>query len=606
MSSTRLTFLGKMLVENLPTWASRVGYPESTENSSEILPPGILPIPLNEAPGESLHGLYCDYDGAPQDFRELASLLKKLLPGGVAALFLPYARISRKQMEKVCWGLGLKIRLYSPASLSFFLPLLLLRRWTGKIQEADRGPGAWRTRLERIFLPWVRLPLGAGFFVLIEKGLPPLASSAKRKFSVVIPAAEEDLPFLTDQILAWDDFLRSLPSDEDAEVLAVLDGGLFTEETARLTALKKRGVLREIRLYRDMGPGERIRTGLLRSSGRRILVDAGRGAVPPREILPLFGPFLKGEAAPAVALGYARTRPGRNLLGDVLEPSFPERLTLLSRRIRAGIRRRLLGAPFPEAEFRLYSRSFAGEIAGHSRMSRARDFALEVMELLRGTADKTAVSLPVNLAKAGADSGADSGASRAARSFRDAPREIGVFAALRTRFGGFALAQVISLAFPLICALLFRPIFGAYVFATDFLAGLSFGAFDSGVVFRWTLGDFLNLPWGAWYALFFAFFWAMFFSFPETALKGRFVHRAQGSCFRLAPFVFARLMLVGFVCIAANADIARSFAELTGLAALASSDGIFRNDWFVRFGVFGAVVAWGILSVFERKAFYRD
>ena len=350
----------------IPAWSQTVGYPAWSENHGEVLGPGILGIPLAEAPANCLNGLYLDVNESPSGLYEMLAILDKLLPGGGAVLNLDSNRWKKKDILEICRGSDMRAR-----------------------------------------FPHVPRELNPGFTVQLERQPGAGPDKSQHQLSVILPVLTEDLKHQQSVLLSWTRFLgetfRAQGDASETQIIVVHDGVMPGEEHLEIEGIFT-GNLRVFHHYRAFGGGCAVRTGLMHASGRRVLVDESAGAISPDESLALLEPWMEEQARvslekaarkaggespagkplgePGAVVGFESDALSRSIYAPSLADMRAGKFARARRRRGRNRRSKRMGTPAPESGFRLYSAAAARTIAREAREDGA-DLRLESLLILK-------------------------------------------------------------------------------------------------------------------------------------------------------------------------------------------------------------------------------
>ncbi len=248
----------RMFARFLPAYASRAGYFDGVSPEG-LFPERIYPIPVHLAPAASLDGIWVDSAHAPQNSKDLAAVLQTLGAGGVGILFLPAKHWSRRAISDFCRGAGMQLLFLSPVPAK------------GRIKMTPAGLPVPRSILRRIllrlvtaFFPSLAGIFGRELFVIVQKSPARHRETDGMRLSVIIPA------LTADRLKQWEEFIARHRVHE-VELISVEDD---------VSASSVSGASIHVQHYREAGRAEAIRSGLLHSRGKSVLIDADQRCSP--------------------------------------------------------------------------------------------------------------------------------------------------------------------------------------------------------------------------------------------------------------------------------------------------------------------------------------
>lgn len=242
----------------LPAYASRAGYFEGVSPEG-LFPEGIYPIPVHLAPAASLDGIWVDSAHAPENSRELAALLQTLGAGGIGVLFLRTKHWNRRAIRDFCRGAAMQLLFLSPIPAK------------GRVKLTPAGLPVPKSILRRFalrfvtsFFPSLAGLFGRELFVIVQKSPARHRETDGMRLSVIIPAITPD------RLHQWEDFIAKHRVHE-IELISV-------EED--VMPASKSGSTIHVQHYREAGRAAAIRSGLLHSRGKAVLLDNDQRCAP--------------------------------------------------------------------------------------------------------------------------------------------------------------------------------------------------------------------------------------------------------------------------------------------------------------------------------------
>lgn len=242
----------------LPPYASRAGYFEGVSPEG-LFPAGICPIPVHLAPAASLDGIWVDSEHSPENSKELAALLQTLGAGGIGVLFLRTEHWNRRAIRDFCRGAAMQLLFLSPIPSK------------GRVKLTPAGLPVPKSILRRFalrfvtsFFPSLAGLFGRELFVIVQKNLTRHRDTDGMRLSVIIPAITPD------RLQQWEDFIAKHRMHE-IELISVEDGVMPTS---------KSGSTIHVQHYRKAGRAAAIRSGLLHSRGKSVLLDNDQRCAP--------------------------------------------------------------------------------------------------------------------------------------------------------------------------------------------------------------------------------------------------------------------------------------------------------------------------------------
>jgi len=221
-------------VRLLPPYAVTVAYSEKSKEAAQGLPEGIQRLRLEDVPPRSAEMLLID--NAPANTSELAAILD---------------RASQKSRSIVEWA------------------------------DTDRSTSDWREVFQALGFTVESISRIKGVRRAVLSRSMPVQQT--RNWSIILPRLTTRTGF--ERLYEWIGFFQRFDSIINTEITLVEDVPLAGNEEM-LRNLEREGFFQRKTHFRPAGLVECIRTGVLFSSGRRILID-GDERIPVTEALTL-------------------------------------------------------------------------------------------------------------------------------------------------------------------------------------------------------------------------------------------------------------------------------------------------------------------------------
>lgn len=290
-----------LIETHLPPYAFRIGYADEKENP---FPQGLHSVRLDRAPANGLDSFFTRFRFDSENLIELTQILGLLRPGGVGFFAVSAKNRDSGRILKICNGTGCDLLCTETVRL---LP----------------DP-------EKLLL------------IALRKPFPKMGRGEMKQLSVLIPFGGDRS---AEAVQAWRNYLVRIGMYERSEIIVVDDGSIRNEHIIEVEPRETRENILFLSHYKPFGKSEVMRTGILHTSGKYILVDESLQGIPPREFLPLLSSFLKLKHS-------SKNRSG------VINGIRIGRMRLLKkgglRRLRSRLVKGLTGSLWPAADFRLY------------------------------------------------------------------------------------------------------------------------------------------------------------------------------------------------------------------------------------------------------------
>ncbi|MCS7204467.1 MAG: hypothetical protein NZ853_02090 [Leptospiraceae bacterium] len=267
----------RLFSDLLPEWSKRCGYIQGYIGWERIFPEHIVPIPVELAPASSLDGLFIDIEHSPKSIQILSSYIQTILPGGIAIAHLSKKYWNKKKIKNTFHIAGFEI---------IFLAQLY------SIEQVYYEDGYFHIKsfLPRIFLylfSFIPVGLKSNYFVIAKKKFHKNPTGNETKLSVIL-ILPSDLDLARQKLISWYNYLSS-KNLHYLEII-IVEGSESVSSNIEFSDLSN---TQRLKIHNHNDYNYSIYTGIYKSSGKIIYVDASENPETPHLFLEVLDIFLK-------------------------------------------------------------------------------------------------------------------------------------------------------------------------------------------------------------------------------------------------------------------------------------------------------------------------
>lgn len=316
--NAELEFYRRLFRDFLPIWSERGGYIEGFQGSEYIFPQNVTPIPIQFAPSASLDGLLIDPEHSPASPQLLANYIQSLSPGGIVILHL----------KSKFWN---KKTIYETFSAAGFEILYLNKIPDIKHITYDSGYIKVKGFFSNLFFftfPTSFFSINGNYFIIAKKNFYKNPTEPHLQFSIVL-ILSKDQEKSYKKLKLWEKFIQE-HKIHNVEII------LLENSMDRMEFNHQFPQVQIIQHYTNSFLEDAIYSGIFKSNGKIILIDADEKEGNPNIFFEVFYEFLKHPSSlPLAVYAYPKQQ----------QSQFLKRFYYLF----------LYGTKNPDAKYRMYN-----------------------------------------------------------------------------------------------------------------------------------------------------------------------------------------------------------------------------------------------------------